>query len=179
MKIESKWEITSARKAKLTKKMAETLAPLRAKAGISQDALAKLVGISRQTYSSIENGARELSWSVYLSLVMVFDSLYSTHKLLRASGAYPEQILFDLNGGYEIAAGSTILDNVPKQIIDVLDDAAYQALRTVIMLEYARITGLPGDAVVKSFEGVTLSDHTKNPKATAALKAIRKSRGNA
>lgn len=46
------------------------LAPLRVKAGISQGALAYLVGLSRQTISMIENGKRPMSWQTYLSLLL-------------------------------------------------------------------------------------------------------------
>lgn len=45
---------------------------LRAKMGISQETLAERIGISRQTYSSIETGKREMTWTTALALVAFF-----------------------------------------------------------------------------------------------------------
>ena len=47
------------------------LALLRAKADVSQEQVANLIGISRQTYGAIERGNRKMSWSTYLSLPML------------------------------------------------------------------------------------------------------------
>ena len=45
---------------------------LRAKARISQEDIASKIGISRQTYSSIETGKREMSWTTFLALIAFF-----------------------------------------------------------------------------------------------------------
>ena len=45
---------------------------LRAKIGISQEVIAEKIGISRQTYSSIETGKREMTWTTALALVAFF-----------------------------------------------------------------------------------------------------------
>lgn len=42
---------------------------LRAKARVSQEDIANKIGISRQTYSSIETGKREMSWTDRKSVV--------------------------------------------------------------------------------------------------------------
>ena len=42
---------------------------LRAKARVSQGEIAEKIGISRQTYSSIETGKREMSWTTFLALI--------------------------------------------------------------------------------------------------------------
>ena len=42
-------------------------------------------------------------------------------------------------------------------IENILDEQALHSIRTLIMLEYARCSQLPGDAVVKSFDGKTFT----------------------
>ncbi len=55
------------------KEMLRTELPvLRAKIGISQEVIAEKIGISRQTYSSIETGKREMTWTTVLALVAFF-----------------------------------------------------------------------------------------------------------
>ena len=58
------------------------LSVLRAKAKISQEIVAKKIGISRQTYSSIETGKREMSWTVFLALVAYFQNNELTKETL-------------------------------------------------------------------------------------------------
>lgn len=52
---------------------------LRAKARVSQEDIANKIGISRQTYSSIETGKREMSWATFLALIAFF-SKYGKYK---------------------------------------------------------------------------------------------------
>ena len=56
-------------KEKLIDTLTEELPSLRAKIGITQEELCRIVGISRQTYSSIETKKRKMSWNIYLSFV--------------------------------------------------------------------------------------------------------------
>ena len=60
---------------------------LRAKIGLSQDELSNIVGISRQTYSSIETNKRKMSWNTLLSLLLVFGYNEKTATMLEMSGA--------------------------------------------------------------------------------------------
>ena len=55
---------------------------LRAKARISQEAVAAGIGISRQTYSAIETGKREMSWTTFLALVAYFQNNDSTRHMI-------------------------------------------------------------------------------------------------
>lgn len=59
-------------KDELIKRLTNELPVLRAKIGVSQDELSNIIGISRQTYSAIETGKRQMSWNTFLSLVLVF-----------------------------------------------------------------------------------------------------------
>lgn len=55
---------------------------LRAKARVSQEDIANKIGISRQTYSSIETGKREMSWTTFLALIAFFQNTESTKQML-------------------------------------------------------------------------------------------------
>lgn len=55
---------------------------LRAKARVSQEDIAERIGISRQTYSSIETGKREMSWTTFLALIAYFQNNDSTKEMI-------------------------------------------------------------------------------------------------
>lgn len=59
-------------KNQLIKALKNDLPVLRARIGLSQEAIADKIGISRQTYSSIETGKREMGWTTFLALVAFF-----------------------------------------------------------------------------------------------------------
>lgn len=85
-------DITQIDKKKLTEKLALELPALRAKMGNSQADMGELIGVSRQTYSMIETQKKEMGWSVYMALILVFSSNPKTAALLEFSGAYPDQL---------------------------------------------------------------------------------------
>lgn len=87
------WSVSSDVKKEYIDALVPELKLLRAKANISQDDLASILSISRQTYCQIENGNREMSWNVYLSLIFFFDSLEETSKLVSLLGIYPHQFI--------------------------------------------------------------------------------------
>lgn len=63
---------TAEMKRDLIEKFRNELPVLRARARVSQEMVAEKVGISRQTYSGIETGKREMTWTVFLALVSFF-----------------------------------------------------------------------------------------------------------
>ena len=69
--------------------LTEELPVLRARVGLSQDELSNIIGISRQTYTSVETGKRKMSWNVFLSLLLVFGFNEKTSAMLESSGAFP------------------------------------------------------------------------------------------
>lgn len=85
-------DITQIDKKKLTAKLAVELPALRAKMGNSQANMGELIGVSRQTYSMIETQKKEMGWSVYMALILVFSSNPKTAALLEFSGAYPTEL---------------------------------------------------------------------------------------
>lgn len=67
---------------KLAAKLTYDLPVLRVRMGASQEEMAEKIGISRQTYNSIEKGRTEMSWMVFMALVAVFQNNEETHKML-------------------------------------------------------------------------------------------------
>lgn len=65
---------------------------LRARLGISQAKLAEMIGISRQTYNVIENGKREMTWSIFLSLVAFFQNNEQTAQMLKQTEEFDEKM---------------------------------------------------------------------------------------
>lgn len=65
---------------------------LRAKARVSQGEIAEKIGISRQTYSSIETGKREMSWTTFLALIAYFQNNENTRKMINEINGLSEGI---------------------------------------------------------------------------------------
>lgn len=165
--------LTDEQRKELMTAMAYNLALLRARAEVSQSDLAAMLGISRQTYCSMESGSKPITWGTYLSLVLYFDYNSKTHRLLRDLRIFPELLISSINDdGKNPYETSAFLPGLPDDIIRRLDDQALQSVRTVIMLEYARCERISGEAVIRSFDGVSFGAIAKNEEAAEALKAI-------
>ncbi|OUP60874.1 hypothetical protein B5F15_01270 [Butyricicoccus pullicaecorum] len=76
----------------LIKKLTNNLPILRAKLQISQEELASIIGISRQTYSSIETMKRKMSWSTFLTLVLFFGCNEGTATMLDGMGILSSEL---------------------------------------------------------------------------------------
>ena len=75
---------------------------LRAKARVSQEDIAGIIGISRQTYSSMETGKREMSWTTFLALFAYFQNNESTKKLLAGIEGLEEGVKILMDSSNEI-----------------------------------------------------------------------------
>ena len=64
--------MTTNEREKLIARLVDELPVLRLKLGMSQDELANILDVSRQTYSSIETKKRKMSWALFLSLILIF-----------------------------------------------------------------------------------------------------------
>ena len=140
MEAVSKWLLTENEKNSFIATLTPHLSMLRAQAEISQEELANLIGISRQTYSAIERKNRRMSWSTYLSLILFYDQNRKTHKTIRQLSIFPQKLVVRYNDGvdysdYEL---SSLLGDKSDTIIDHLDDQAKGAIRALVMVEYAR-----------------------------------------
>lgn len=75
-------EKTADIRNKMIEILRNELPVLRAKARVSQGEIAEKIGISRQTYSSIETGKREMSWTTFLALLAYFQNNESTKQMV-------------------------------------------------------------------------------------------------
>lgn len=75
-------EKTADIRNRMTELLRSEMPVLRAKARVSQGEIAEKIGISRQTYSSIETGKREMSWTTFLALIAYFQNNKSTRHML-------------------------------------------------------------------------------------------------
>lgn len=153
MESVSKWLLTDAEKDEFIAKLTPSLQTLRIQADISQEELANLIGISRQTYGAIERKIRRMSWNTYLSLILFFDHNQKTHKMLRMLSLFPRELIARFNDGvdYSNFAVSAVLGVQAEDILEHLDDKAKQTINAMIMVEYARCTQLPSEIIVKKF----------------------------
>ena len=78
-------------KEELIEIMRNELPVLRARLGISQERVAEIIGISRQTYNAIETGKREMTWPIFLSMVAFFQNNEQTDQMLRQIDEFEEK----------------------------------------------------------------------------------------
>ena len=64
----------------------------RAGKDLSQQELADIVNVSRQTISAIENEQRSMTWPVFMSLVLVFLKNKETKRLMVLFGIYTKEL---------------------------------------------------------------------------------------
>lgn len=148
MNSTNKWLLTDEEKDKFIATLTPNLTILRTSAEISQEELANLIGVSRQTYSAIERKVRKMAWSTYLSLVLFYDHNRKTHKLIRQLSIFPKELVIRFNDGvdYSDFEISSFLGNKSEEIIEHLDDQAKGAIRAMVMMEYARCNSITNDA---------------------------------
>ncbi len=77
---------------KYIKLMSENLSVLRAKINLSQEELADVLGVTRQTISAVENEQRNMSWPIFLSLILIFLKNKETKRLIVLLGIYTKEL---------------------------------------------------------------------------------------
>ncbi|MDL2232371.1 helix-turn-helix transcriptional regulator [Ruminococcaceae bacterium OttesenSCG-928-L11] len=85
-------ELPEIDKDKLIEILTDELPVLRAKIGVSQDDISKIIGISRQTYSAIETKKRRMAWNTFLSLILFYGYNEKTTNYVEAIGAFPPSL---------------------------------------------------------------------------------------
>lgn len=84
--------VTEAMKNDLIDKMQENLQILRLKLKLTQKGLAEMIGVSRYTIMSIENRNRQMSWSTFLALILIFSNNKDTDAMLSLFGIYTDEL---------------------------------------------------------------------------------------
>ena len=79
-------------KHSLIKLFRKELPVLRARARVSQETIAEKIGISRQTYSGIETGRREMTWTTFLALLAFFQNNEQTKPMIEQISGFAESI---------------------------------------------------------------------------------------
>lgn len=100
--IQEKYYITDEYKTISKEILVENLPSLRARVGLTQEEVAHMLSVSRQTYYSWENKKSEMPWSAFLAIVYIFDSFTSTHEMIRELRIYPIDLFKKFNGELEI-----------------------------------------------------------------------------
>ncbi len=167
--------LTTAERKTYIAELKKELPFLRLKAGISQDDVANVIGVSRQTYGAIERGDRPMGWSTYLSLIFFFDNKEETHDLVRGTDAFPHKFIDSIN--FEDTSAEKMMLSLTESCPEVftrLDANAIETIRSLIMIEYARCTRQPGETVVNMFDGMNFMK--KVPTAEKPEKTARKAK---
>lgn len=116
----------------LIDRLSNNLEVLRRMANVSQDELAKCVGISRQTYSSFERGESRINWSRYLSLIFYFDNNYATNEFLKKMGIFPDWFVKYINNGdYFISSSEIRMNEERYKISEIVSDLSNQELNNL------------------------------------------------
>lgn len=95
--IRDKWLISKEYKSSSISILCDNLAALRARIGVTQEELANVIGVSRQTYYGIENGAKSMTWAIYLSLIFFFNCVDDTSEMLKELRIFPIDLVCRFN----------------------------------------------------------------------------------
>ncbi|MBQ4087985.1 MAG: helix-turn-helix domain-containing protein [Clostridia bacterium] len=87
-------------KERLVHCLAKNLRTLRTICGWSQEKLASVIGVTRQTVLAVENGKRTMTWTMFLAFSFLFLGNEKTRKEFIDSGAYTEELAEFLNISY-------------------------------------------------------------------------------
>lgn len=78
--------VVNSEQDRLIMLLTEELPVLRARLRISQDELSRCIGISRQTYSLIENKKQKMSWVTFMAFIAFFQNNAKTRSALNDMG---------------------------------------------------------------------------------------------
>ena len=95
--MKKRWTISDEYKKVSIEILLDNLAPLRAKLNLTQEELASVLGVSRQTYYGIETRNKEMPWAIYLALIFFFDSVRETSEMIRELRIFPIELVMHFN----------------------------------------------------------------------------------
>lgn len=83
--------INENKRAELISTLVENLPVFRAKLGVTQDTFAQRVGLTKITLNHIENHKKELTWSNFITIILLLIQNEDTKPLVEAMGLYSEE----------------------------------------------------------------------------------------
>lgn len=86
------WHLSKEEKDSLIGRLTAELPALRAAVKATQEEIANVIGISRQTYNAIESNKRKMTWNTYMSLILFFDYNPYSHNRIRQLDAFPSRL---------------------------------------------------------------------------------------
>ena len=89
--------IMDAKKTLCMVQLINELPVLRARLNLSQEDVADRIGVSRQTYNSIESKRRNITWNTCIALATLFASNEKTRKMMERQGSLLELLNEVLN----------------------------------------------------------------------------------
>lgn len=95
--VREKYLITEDYRKASIELLIDNLAALRARLNITQEELANVIGVSRQTFYSIETGKRKMSWPIYMAIIFFFDSIHDTSEMMKELRIYPIDLIMRFN----------------------------------------------------------------------------------
>lgn len=99
--VREKYLITDDYRKASIELLIDNLAALRARLNITQEGLANVIGVSRQTFYSIETGKRKMSWPIYMAIIFFFDSIPDTSEMMKELRIYPIDLIMRFNDELE------------------------------------------------------------------------------
>ena len=84
--------INENKRAELISTLVENLPVFRAKLGVTQDTFAQRVGLTKTTLNHIENHKKELTWSNFITIILLLMQNEDTKPLVEVMGLYPEDL---------------------------------------------------------------------------------------
>lgn len=114
-------KLTDEEKEQYCVKLGTHMKRLRVIAGLTQDGLANLSGISKERISRIENGAFVMRWAQFVNFIMIFSMNANSKEYLVASKIYTPRLI----GALQMKD-----DQVPPDIIVPISDSLINDFNT-------------------------------------------------
>lgn len=85
--------LSDSEREEIISNLSKNLPVLRTSAGATQEALAKYLGVTRQTIVNIENGKAKMNWPTAMTLIMFFSANAAASVFLGAAGILSKNLL--------------------------------------------------------------------------------------
>ncbi|MBR3597841.1 MAG: hypothetical protein IKL47_12805 [Clostridia bacterium] len=86
------------KRQKYIEKMVDNLPMLRKKLGLTQQGLANIIGVSSYTVLAIEKKQRKMTWSTFLSVLIVCLTKEEVRQILTALNIYTNELIEFIEG---------------------------------------------------------------------------------